>query len=114
MTARNISQAKALGGGQHLIHIGFPKCASTFLQEWFAAHPQVRVTTLTSRKEAGLRADQLFPSLRGYSDAVFSAPDEAQLAACDAVFFATPHGTAMQMAPALGSHEAPWPPSATR
>ncbi|MDB5972934.1 MAG: N-acetyl-gamma-glutamyl-phosphate reductase [Hydrocarboniphaga sp.] len=67
----------------------------------FAAHPQVRVTTLTSRKEAGLRADQLFPSLRGHSDAVFSAPDEAALAACDAVFFATPHGTAMQMAPAL-------------
>jgi hypothetical protein len=25
----------------HLIHIGFPKCASTFLQDWFAAHPQV-------------------------------------------------------------------------
>lgn len=25
----------------HLIHIGFPKCASTFLQRWFAEHPQV-------------------------------------------------------------------------
>lgn len=25
----------------HLIHIGFPKCASTFLQQWFAAHPQI-------------------------------------------------------------------------
>lgn len=25
----------------HLIHIGFPKCASTFLQGWFAAHPQL-------------------------------------------------------------------------
>lgn len=26
----------------HLIHIGFPKCASTFLQAWFAAHPQIK------------------------------------------------------------------------
>lgn len=25
----------------HLIHIGFPKCASTYLQAWFAAHPQI-------------------------------------------------------------------------
>ena len=25
----------------HLIHIGLPKAGSTFLQEWFAAHPQV-------------------------------------------------------------------------
>lgn len=66
-----------------------------------AGHREVAVTTLTSRKEAGLRADHLFPSLRGHCDAVFSAPDEAALAACDAVFFATPHGTAMQMAPAL-------------
>lgn len=67
----------------------------------FAQHPQARVTLLTSRKEAGLRADALFPHLRGYCDLVFSAPDEVALAGCDAVFFATPHGTAMQMAPAL-------------
>lgn len=67
----------------------------------FAKHPQVEVTALTSRKEAGLRADRLFPGLRGYCDAVFSTPDEARLDECDAVFFATPHGTAMQMAPAL-------------
>jgi hypothetical protein len=26
---------------QHLIHIGFPKAASTFLQAWFSAHPQI-------------------------------------------------------------------------
>ena len=25
----------------HVIHIGFPKCASTYLQQWFAAHPQI-------------------------------------------------------------------------
>ncbi len=67
----------------------------------FAAHPQAEVVALTSRKEAGLRADRLFPNLRGYTDVVFATPDEARLDECDAVFFATPHGTAMQMAPAL-------------
>lgn len=66
-----------------------------------AQHPQAEVTALTSRKEAGLRADRLFPNLRGYCDAVFAAPDEAGLERCDVVFFATPHGTAMQMAPQL-------------
>jgi len=67
----------------------------------FAQHPQARVTVLTSRKEAGRRADALFPHLRGQCDLSFSEPDAAALAGCDAVFFATPHGTAMGMAPAL-------------
>ncbi len=26
---------------RHLIHIGYPKTGSTFLQRWFAAHPQI-------------------------------------------------------------------------
>ena len=26
---------------RHLVHIGFPKTGSTFLQRWFAAHPQI-------------------------------------------------------------------------
>ena len=25
----------------HLIHIGFPKAASTFLQHWFDRHPEI-------------------------------------------------------------------------
>jgi len=66
-----------------------------------AGHPAARVKVLTSRAEAGKRADQVFPALRGACEAVFEAPDPARLAQCDAVFFATPHGTAMQMAPAL-------------
>lgn len=66
-----------------------------------AQHPGARVTVLTSRKEAGVRADALFPQLRGHIDLPFSAPDPAKLAQCDVVFFATPHGTAMEMAPAL-------------
>jgi N-acetyl-gamma-glutamyl-phosphate reductase len=66
-----------------------------------APHPQVELRVLTSRQEAGKRADAWFPSLRGHCDLVFSAPDPAALRGCDAVFFATPHGTCMRMAPDL-------------
>ncbi|AEF99230.1 N-acetyl-gamma-glutamyl-phosphate reductase [Methylomonas methanica] len=63
-----------------------------------ALHSEVAVTTVTSRADAGQRVDKLYPSLRGLCDAVFSLPEIDNLAACDVVFFATPNGTAMQMA----------------
>jgi N-acetyl-gamma-glutamyl-phosphate reductase len=66
-----------------------------------ARHPRARVRVLTSRQEAGKRADALFPQLRGHCDAVYSEPDAAALAQCQAVFFATPHGTAAALAPEL-------------
>lgn len=81
--------------------VGGTGYTGTELLRLLAGHPAVRVHVLTSRQEAGKRADALFPSLRGFSDAVFEAPDVERLAQCHAVFFATPHGTAMQMAPAL-------------
>jgi len=62
-----------------------------------AGHPQVAVSVVTSRADAGLRVDALYPSLRGHIDAVFSAPEFETLAECDVVFFATPNGTAMLM-----------------
>ena len=66
-----------------------------------AAHPQARVMAVTSRKEAGMKVAELFPSLRGHVDVAFSTPDEACLSECDVVFFATPNGIAMQEAQAL-------------
>ncbi len=69
-----------------------------------SAHPEVSIDLLTSRSEAGTRADEIFPSLRGISDIVFSDLGQDTLAAlqkCDVVFFATPHGVAMQQAEAL-------------
>lgn len=66
-----------------------------------AAHPQARVMAVTSRKEAGMKVAELFPSLRGHVDVAFSTPDEARLSECDVVFFATPNGIAMQEAQAL-------------
>lgn len=66
-----------------------------------ALHRSAHVEVLTSRQESGKRADQLFPHLRGQCDAVFESPDIERLSSCEAVFFATPHGTCMQMAPQL-------------
>ncbi len=65
------------------------------------SHADVEVVAVTSRRAAGQRVDAEFPSLRGHCDHTFVAPAEAGLSACDAVFFATPNGTAMADAPAL-------------
>ena len=66
-----------------------------------AAHPQVQLTAITSRKEDGMPVADMFPSLRGRVSLAFSAPEKARLAECDVVFFATPHGVAMAQAPTL-------------
>ncbi|MDR9406947.1 MAG: N-acetyl-gamma-glutamyl-phosphate reductase [Spiribacter sp.] len=66
-----------------------------------AGHPEVSLTQITSRAQAGTAVSEVFPNLRGVLDLAFSAPDPAALAHNDVVFFATPNGTAMTMAPAL-------------
>lgn len=63
-----------------------------------AQHPQAQLHAITSRKEDGMRVDQMFPSLRGHVDLAFVTPDAAALQDCDVVFFATPHGVAMAQA----------------
>lgn len=64
-------------------------------------HAQVQVRILTSRTEAGKRVADMFPSLRGHTTLEFSDLDLEQLKQCDVVFFATPHGVAMQHVEAL-------------
>ena len=66
-----------------------------------ASHEQVEVVAITSRAECGRRVDELFPNLRGYYELAFSEPEVQQLAACDVVFFATPHNVAMNLVPEL-------------
>lgn len=66
-----------------------------------ARHPQVELTAITSRKEAGMKVADMFPNLRGRVGLAFSAPEEAGLDKCDVVFFATPNGVAMQQTRAL-------------
>jgi N-acetyl-gamma-glutamyl-phosphate reductase len=62
-----------------------------------AVHPEAQVTVITSRSEQGKPVADLYPSLRGIIDLVFSQPNVDQLAQCDVVFFATPHGVAQSM-----------------
>ena len=63
-----------------------------------AGHPQADVRAITSRKDAGTRVARMFPSLRGHYDLAFCEPQDAKLADCHVVFFATPHGVAMSQA----------------
>lgn len=66
-----------------------------------AVHPHVVLTVITSRGDSGTPVADMFPNLRGYVDLAFSDPATANLTDCDAVFFATPHGVAMNQAQAL-------------
>lgn len=68
-------------------------------------HPQVSLHAITSRKESGLPVADMFPNLRGHVDLCFQTPEEAALDQCDVVFFATPHGVAMEQTPALLAHD---------
>lgn len=60
-----------------------------------AGHPGVELACITSRGDAGVHVAQMFPSLRGFVDLCFTDPQNAPLADCDVVFFATPHAVAM-------------------
>ena len=66
-----------------------------------ARHPEVELTAITSRGEAGTAVAETFSSLRGSVDLKFSDPKDAPLNECDVVFFATPNGIAMQQAGSL-------------
>lgn len=61
-----------------------------------SVHPNVELTAITSRGDAGSAVADMFPNLRGYVNLVFTDPAKANLAECDVVFFATPNGIAMQ------------------
>jgi N-acetyl-gamma-glutamyl-phosphate reductase len=64
-------------------------------------HAQVEVVAISSRSEAGQLVGEFFPSLAGQTDLAFTAPDDAVLNECDVIFFATPHGVAMETAGAF-------------
>lgn len=71
-----------------------------------SVHPEVELSMITSRSEAGKPVSVLFPGLRGKLDLNFSLPDFSildrnQLSPCDLMFFATPNGIAMEAVPEL-------------
>ncbi|MBX9848926.1 MAG: N-acetyl-gamma-glutamyl-phosphate reductase, partial [Rhodocyclaceae bacterium] len=66
-----------------------------------AQHPNAELYAITSRGEAGTAVADMFPSLRGHVDLKFTDPASSSLKDCDVVFFATPHGVAMQQSQEL-------------
>ena len=64
-------------------------------------HDGVEVVAISSRSLDGERVDSIFPSLVGHSNLVFSLPSDNILNTCDVIFFATPHGVAMEGAGAF-------------
>lgn len=66
-----------------------------------ANHPQAEVIIITSRSEEGKSVADIYPNLRGYYDLHFTNPSAEELKQCDLVFFATPHGVAMDQVPQL-------------
>ncbi len=70
-----------------------------------ANHPEVELSVITSRGDEGMPVADMFPSLRGFVDVKFTAPDTQALAACDVVFFATPHAVAMNSMAELLEHD---------
>ncbi|MCW9024971.1 MAG: N-acetyl-gamma-glutamyl-phosphate reductase [Gammaproteobacteria bacterium] len=66
-----------------------------------AAHPEVELAVITSRSEDGLAVADMYPNLRGHVDLKFTVPNMDLLKSCNVVFFATPNGIAMTMAPEL-------------
>ncbi len=66
-----------------------------------AVHPDVEILAVTSRSGAGTAVADTYPNLRGFLSLPFSEPTIENLRQCDIVFFATPNGIAMDMAPQL-------------
>ncbi len=72
-----------------------------------ASHPSMKLVLATSRAEAGRRIDDIYPFMANLEggDVVICEPDvEAIAAACDVVFLAVPHKTAMGIAEVLYQH----------
>jgi len=61
-------------------------------------HPGADVAAISSRALQGKKVAEVFPSMAGLSELIYSLPDDKSLNDCDIIFFATPHGVAMNSA----------------
>lgn len=81
--------------------VGGTGYAGVELLRLLALHPEAELKVITSRSEEGVHVADMYPNLRGHLDLRFTVPDVEALGRCDVVFFATPHGVAMDMTPQL-------------
>ncbi len=65
-------------------------------------HPEVEITTVTSRQNAGEYLFNIHPNLRGHTQLKFVPLNIGELEKnCDVVFTATPHGGSLDLVPKL-------------
>jgi N-acetyl-gamma-glutamyl-phosphate reductase len=65
-----------------------------------SAHPQVELVAVTSRRYAGVRVSDVFPSLSALTSLAYTNASPREIAGlCDVVFLALPHGVSMEIAP---------------
>lgn len=72
--------------------VGASGYAGGELLRLLAGHPSFVATVVTANSNAGELITNLHPQLAGYGDRVFSATNPDELANCDLVFLAMPHG----------------------
>ncbi len=61
-------------------------------------HPKVELSLVTSRQHAGEYVHRVHPSLKGFTEMMFSPLDTGKIAgSCDLVFTAVPHGKAREI-----------------
>ncbi|MDD3250072.1 MAG: N-acetyl-gamma-glutamyl-phosphate reductase [Smithellaceae bacterium] len=65
-----------------------------------SAHPRVELVAVTSRRYAGMKVSDVFPSLSGWTALAYTNASPREIAGfCDVVFLALPHGVSMAIAP---------------
>ena len=63
-------------------------------------HPEADVVAVTSRKYVGHSVEEVFPSLHGYNNLLFTEPDVSYLSeSAEWIFTAVPHKAAMSIVP---------------
>ncbi|MCJ8500066.1 N-acetyl-gamma-glutamyl-phosphate reductase [Desulfatitalea alkaliphila] len=82
--------------------VGASGYAGAELVRLLAGHPEVELTALTCRQDAGEPFDRIYPALTGWVDLVCDAYDAGRLAdQTDVVFTALPHQLPMTLVPDL-------------
>lgn len=71
------------------------------LCRWILGHPELQLASVVSRSRAGEGLAQAVAGLAGCTEAVLEDLHPDRLAALDAVFLATPHGTSAELAQQL-------------
>jgi N-acetyl-gamma-glutamyl-phosphate reductase len=71
------------------------------LMRLLVGHPGAKVISVTSQSDRDTPFTDVYPHLRGSVDLSFVAPNLDNLKDCDVVFFATSHGVAQSIVPAI-------------